>query len=77
MITTDKNTLPRDKAKELTRKFYEAMQGNSYKEFLQAQACVFVFLHEVFPVNADYYLEVSKAVDTISYDEFKTLEPCK
>lgn len=77
MITTDKHTLPRDKAMALISKFYAAVLGENELDFKRAQLCTLIHVGEVLLSNSDYWVQVNDAVNTISYDEFKTLEPCK
>lgn len=83
MITTDKHTLPKDKALYLTAKFFEAICGDCELDFLKAQMCTHKFVAEVYEQSPKYWVQVSSCINLIEYDffkeyvEFENLVSCK
>ena len=71
------NTLPKDKAMALVSRFYEAVLGENELDFNRAQLCTLIHVGEVLLQNPEYWIQVNDAVNAVTYDEFKTLEPCK
>lgn len=80
MITTDKHTLPKDKAFALVSRFYDALLGENKLDFSKAQLCVLVHIEQVLLQNPEYWLQVQDASNEITFEQFielKEVELCK